>query len=221
LPLAQERYSTSAVVFVWPALVAEVQRRGKAIIWLGLAVICGVSLTQGAYLLVEEKNRRNGLQSMIAPMVAALSQAPTGTRKIYVLSAGGLPHANPEYVRLILGVPAEIIRVAEIAEWGCHGANVLVAFDHSTRDGVVSMSLTLPSCGTFYFVRDRFNNAVTNGRLYRNDAMSYELPEADPIKWAPNLFLGRSMTVHIRPNGPARFIIERGGPNGISWFDTP
>ena len=52
--------------------------------------------------------------------------------------------------------------------------------------------------------------------------MSYELPEVDPTKGPdPSLFLGRRMTVHVRPNGPARFIIEHGRPDGIAWFDTP
>ena len=53
LPLSQDRYATSVVVFAWPALVAEVERRGKAIIWLGLAVCCAVSLTRSSYYLVE------------------------------------------------------------------------------------------------------------------------------------------------------------------------
>ena len=124
-------------------------------------------------------------------------------------------------MRLILGVSAEIVRVAEIG-WKCRDASDLVAFDHSTADGVVSMTVTLPTCANFYFYTDRFNNAFANGRLYRNDAMSYELPEADPSSDRSRVsILGRRMTVHIRPNGPARFIIEHGGPNGIAWFDTP
>src|SRR5262249_23497396 len=36
LPLRNERYATSLVVFAWPALVAEVERHRKGIIWLGL-----------------------------------------------------------------------------------------------------------------------------------------------------------------------------------------
>ena len=123
-------------------------------------------------------------------------------------------------MRLVLGVSAEIVRVAEIS-WNCREASDLVAFDHSTADGVVSMTVTLPTCANFYFYTDRFNNDFANGRLYRNDTMSYELPEADPKRSQPSFFLGRRMTVHVRPNGPARFIIEHGGPNGIAWFDTP
>jgi hypothetical protein len=51
--------------------------------------------------------------------------------------------------------------------------------------------------------------------------MTYELPEADPKQSQSSFFLGRRMTVHVRPNGPARFIIEHGGPDGIAWFDIP
>ena len=112
------------------------------------------------------------------------------------------------------------MRVAEIEE-NCGNARDFVAFDHSIADGVVSMTITLPDCANFYFRTDRFNNNLSHGRLYRNEWMSYELPEADPIKGGQWLFLGRRMTVHVRPNGPARFIIERSGPNGIAWFDTP
>ena len=96
LPLTEDRYATSVVVFAWPALVAEVERRGKAIIWLGLAVCCAVSLTRSSYHLFEwiaEPARNDNYRSMDA----VLRQVPTGTRQIYVLSAGGLQEANPEY----------------------------------------------------------------------------------------------------------------------------
>jgi hypothetical protein len=226
-PVYAERYATSLVVFAWPALVAEVERRGKAIIWVGLAVLCAVSLTRTSYLLfasIAEPVRNDNYKSMDA----LLGQVPTGTQQIYVLSAGGLHVVNPEYVRLILGVSAEIVRVAEI-DWKCRNPSDLVAFDHSSTGGVLSMTIILPTCAQFYFSTSRFNNDIANGRLYRNDAMSYELPEADPTKglgaigilWQASVFLGRRMTVHVRPNGPARFIIEHGVPNGIAWFDTP
>src|SRR5206468_977425 len=53
IPLGDDRYAMSVVVFAWPGLVAEVQRRGKAVIWLGLAVCCAVSLTRSSYYLRE------------------------------------------------------------------------------------------------------------------------------------------------------------------------
>src|SRR5262249_5534791 len=140
--------------------------------------------------------------------------------------AGGLEDANPKYVRLVLGVSAEIVRVVEI-DWNCREATDVVTFDHSTADGVVSMTVTLPNCANFFFHTNRFDGAIKNRRLYRNDTISYELPEAYPIKtntalwWQSKFYLGRRMTLHFRSNGRARFIIEHGGPNGIAWFDAP
>jgi hypothetical protein len=219
VPLAEDRYATSVVVFAWPALVAEVERRGKTIIWLGLALLCAASMTRTSYILFD-RLAHPARNDNVRSMDAVLSQAPTGTQQIYVLSAGGLQEANPEYVRLILGVPVEVLRVVEII-WNCPSMSDLVAFDHSAAGGVVTMNVTLPTCAAFYFYSARFKHGLVNGRLYRNDAMSYELPEADPIKGPqPSFFLGRKITVHVRPNGPARFIIEHGGPNGIAWFDT-
>jgi hypothetical protein len=56
LPLRPERYATSVVVFAWPALVAEVEKRHKTIIWLGLAVCCVMSLTRSSYAFIEHLN---------------------------------------------------------------------------------------------------------------------------------------------------------------------
>src|SRR5262249_10546270 len=81
LPLAEDRYATSVVVFAWPALVAEVARRGKAIIWLGLALLCVVSLTRTSYLLVETiaeplQNDKYRAMHALKSMDAVLIQAP-------------------------------------------------------------------------------------------------------------------------------------------------
>lgn len=227
IPPFNERFATSVVVFAWPALVAEVERRDKATIWLGLAMCCFASLTQSSYRLVDwiTAPYLNDLRKKYRSMDAVLRQVPTGTRQIYVLDAGSLG-ANSEYVRLALGVPAEIVRVIAV-EWNCGEASESVAFDHSTADGVVSMTVTLPPCAKFQFYTDRFDNSIANGRLYRNDTMNYELPEAHLIEpkptewWQPRFFLGRRMTIHVRPDGPARFVIEHGIPDGIAWFDTP
>jgi hypothetical protein len=215
LPLLNERYATSVVVFVWPAVVAEVVRLGKAIVYLGLGAICVLSLAHASYRIVEYSSQTE-FRSYYKSMNAALRRAPAATREIYVISTGGLPYANPKYVRLLLGVSAEIIRVIEI-DWECRDASNFVAFDYSAANGVVSLTITLPTCATFPVNTNRFNG-ITNGYLDRNDTMSYELPDAYP--WKGNFILGRRMIVHVRPNGPARFIIEHGGPSGITWFDT-
>ena len=122
---------------------------------------------------------------------------------------------------------AEILRVIDI-NWKCGGSSDPVAFDHSIADGVVTMTVVLPPCALFSFGWNlgRLDaTTLAKGLLYRNATISYELPEAypiTPIKWGePGFYLGRKVTVHIRPNGPARFIIQQGGPEAIVWFDTP
>jgi hypothetical protein len=237
IPLPDERYATSVVVFAWPALVAEVQRRGNTIIWLSLAMCFVVSLTRSSQRLVEWIAPSQAL-SRACPtfdasvalrdtdyksMDAALRRVPPWIQQIYVLSAGGLQRTNPDYVRVALGLSAQIVRVIEI-DSNCGEANELVDFDHHIADGVVSLTVTLPPCATFFFEANRFDH-FAHGRLYRSDTMSYELPDAYPVKqtkwWERAFVLGRRMTVHIRPNGPARFIIEHGASKGLAWFDTP
>jgi hypothetical protein len=137
LALSSAWYATSVVVFAWPAVVAEIDSRRKAIIWLGVAVCCVVS-TLRSYRSVEF-TWFSDPRTFISPMSVALRQVPMATRRVYVLSAvaGGLSNAsaNPEYVRLVLGVQAEIVRVIDI-DWNCGESNDLVAFDHSIADGV-------------------------------------------------------------------------------------
>ena len=229
LPIRATRYATSFVVFAWPALVAEVERRRKAIIWLGVAVCSIVALVRSSYYIVEWSSKSERWLSDLVPgihykaMDAVLREAPTTTRQIYVLPAGErrLQNANPKYVRLILDVSAEIVRVVDIY-WKCGESSDLVAFDHNIADGIVNLTVTLPDCANFRFLGAPLaGTTLANGRLYRNAAMSYELPEAYPIRSPMFESLGRKMTVHVRPNGPARFIIDHGGPNGIAWFDTP
>ena len=210
LPLPGDRYATSVVTFAWPALVFEVERRDKPLIWLGLALCLTVSMTRNSLAWSAEPPRNDSYRSMDA----VLRQTPTGTREIYVLSAGGLQETNPEYVRLVLGVSAEIVRLIEI-DWNCRAASDSARFDHSRADGVVSLTVNLPTCASFHFYTDRFNSDIANGRLYRNEKITYELTEAV----APYAKLGRKMTVHIKLSGPARFVIEHGAPNGIAWFD--
>ena len=128
-------------------------------------------------------------------------------------------------MRLVLGVPTEIVRLAEI-DWKCTGPNDQVTFDHSTVDGVVTMTLKLPGCAMFSILAPSLgNNSLASATLDRGRSIRYELTEkpwAQPSKWYGQRFsLGRTLTVHIRPTGPARIIIEHGRPNGIVWFDTP
>jgi len=160
-------------------------------------------------------------------MWVALQQVPMDTRQVYILAeAGDAPHfANPEYVRLILGAHAEIVRIIDV-DWNCGESNNVVAFDHSMASGVVKLTATLPACANFIFFARIGHETLENCQLYRNATMSYDLPEASPKQkigrrrdWS--FEVGRRITVHVRPSGPARFIIQHGGPNGVAWFDTP
>jgi hypothetical protein len=224
LALSSAWYAASVVVFAWPALVAEIDRRRKTIVWLGLAVFCAVA-TMRSYQSVEAWLSLQ--REIVGPMRAALGQVAIPRRQVYILPAsdGGMPNANPEYVRLILGVSAEIVRIIDI-KWNCGGSNNLVAFDHNVTDGAVKLTVILPACANFLFSQARIGDkALTNNRLYRSATMNYELPEARPIvpdNWQESPFdVGRRMTVYVRPTGPARFIIQHGGPAGIAWFDVP
>jgi hypothetical protein len=224
LPLSDERYATSVVLFTWPALVAEVERRRKVIIWLVLGMCSAVSFTQASYRLVEWSGVKLLLWNNTKPITAALHQVPAAIRQVYIVSARGLAHANPEYVRLIHEMSAEIVRVVDV-EWSCTNSSNSVTFQHSTSNGVVTMTITLPACAAFFFASN-YPLEPISGHLYRNDSMTYELPDAQPINlkdWhlKGTTYLGRQLTLHVRPKGPARFIIQHGGPNGIAWFDGP
>ena len=67
---------------------------------------------------------------------------------VYILQSS--TNANPEYLRLILGVPAEIVHIIDMI-WQCGESNNLVAFDHSIADGVVKLTVMLPACAHFAF----------------------------------------------------------------------
>ena len=231
LAVAVSRFAASAVMFVWPAVVGEVARRRIAVLRLGLAACFVLSLARTSHLLVErnppsEQTGTGRLFRSIAATNAAVRQVPAGIRQVYVLSAGGLVPATPDYLRVFLDVRAEIVRVVDILS-RCKGGKQVVAFDHDRVDGVVTLSATLLGCASFRFqAAGRDSTLVRDGRLRRSDSISYELPEANFVKrkdWLwPDTEFGQRITVHIRPRGPARFIIERGGPDGgLAWFDTP
>ena len=221
LALPDERYATSLVVFAWPALVAEVEARRKTIIWIGLAFCSVASLALASTWLAGKVVPREW-----RVMNQALHQVPSGTRQIYILpgTRASLPVASPRYVRLILGLPAEIIRVVDI-DWHCEtSSGDVAAFDHSVTDGIVSLSVKLPACANFALLSAQFaDNELAAGRLYRNKTLTYEFPEVTSITSGSsgNHNLGRRLIVLVRPETPARFIIEHGAPYGITWFDIP
>jgi hypothetical protein len=217
LALAAVRYATFVVVFAWPALVAEIDRRRQAVLWFGLAVFCVVS-TVRSHDFIEFKHPPDPRER--SRMMAVLHQMPMATQQVYIVAdQDPVPLANPEYVRLILAVPAEIVRIIDV-NWWCDKSNNFVSFTHSMIDGVVKLTVTLPACANFYFPTPIRDKVLANGRFYRNATMSYELPETYPEReWSFDDW--RRITVYIRPSGAARFIIQHGGPNGVAWFDIP
>jgi hypothetical protein len=229
--LAGPGYAASAVMFVWPAIVGEVTRRRNTVLQLGLAAFSMLSLAQMSHFLFEivapsDQAYMRLYFRDVAAMNAVIRQTPGEFRKIFVLSAGALASANPEHLRAFLGVTAEIVRVADIA-WACAGPQDRVIIDHKEAGGVVSLRVTLPDCASLQFINSGdVDGALAGARILRSDSISYDLPDLRLIEQRnsrqPVLELGRRMTVHILPRGPARFIIERGGPDGgLAWFDVP
>jgi hypothetical protein len=232
LTLPDLRYGASAVMFLWPAIVGEIVEHELMWLRLGLAACFILSVERASHLLIEmnpppEESNTTQLFRDVTAMNTAIRQTPAGIQQVFVLSAGDdLSDVRPDYLQRFLGVPVEIVRVIDV-DWDCKGSGDRIVFDHSARDGVVSLSAVLPNCARFLFEAAILDShLLADGRLYRSEAISYELPEARPIEHREvrsQIFdLGRRMTAHIRPRGPARFIIEHAGADGgLAWFDCP
>jgi hypothetical protein len=230
LALTSVRYSASAAMFMWPAMVSVTVRRQLVALRVGLTAYCLLTAPRALQLL-EEWNAVSGNSSVaqifdsITSMNEALRQAPAHIRQIYVLSAGGLVSASPDYIAAFLRVSAEIVRIADIRSLcGWTGFDTL---DRVAAGGVVTISAKLPDCARFQFkLAGAGSPMLVDGRIARNNAITYGLPDArntspaDPLE--PALEIGQRMSVDIRPRGAARFLIERGGPEGETiQFDEP
>jgi hypothetical protein len=231
LALHDARYSASAVMFAWPAMVREIARDRIPGLRLGL-VICGIlSVVRASTLLFDlnppaEQSQMGRSFRAADAMSAALRRVPAGIGQVYVLTSGSLGWDNPEYVRAFLKLPAEIIRVAEI-QWDCEDLNAVASIDHESNDGFVTLTATLPKCAHFFLSLSGIDaSALVDGRLRRGLAISYEMPNAFPPAVPgtsrPTFDPPQRMIVHIRPRGRARFLIEHGVPDGgVAWFDAP
>ena len=229
LPLAEERYASAAVMFLWPAITAEVLRhRGRATrLALGVCIVIATIRTAdwSSNMIVPPAGPRPTLYHEMAAMNAALRELPARVEQVYVVSAGGLVETNPAYLRALLGVPAEIIRVVDI-DWKCPAGDDVVAFRHDDVGEVVVLRAALPGCASFEFFRAAFDRISLIGTtIRRGDSILYEAPDAHPIEAEDNdqppLTLGSTITMTVRPKGPARFIIEHGRPGALAWFDVP
>ena len=230
LALPTPRYTASAVIFVWPAIVGEVERRREVAFQLGLVCCAIMSLGRTSHVMAElnppsEQSPEARYFRAISAMNTVLRQTPPGIRQVYVLSAG-LVTVKPDYLQAYLGMPASIVRVVDIL-WYCDRTQAIGAFDHRSTGGVVIIGATLPDCARFNFTYSQIGaDRLVNGRIRRSDSISYELPDArwvtPEIPGEPRFEPGGRMIVNIRPEGPARFIVQEGGPeSGITWFDTP
>ena len=230
LALASARYAASAAMFVWPAVVGDIARRRRVIFGVGLAACAALSLARASEFVAglnppSAQSYEGQYVRAAAGMNAALRQVPVGIKYVYVLSAGGLAAANSDYLRALLGLHADIIRITDIS-WNCGGETERLTYDRIAAEGEVEIRVTLPDCARFFFAFSGIDGAaLVDGRILRNESVTYDVPEAEAIAregLPPALEIGHRMIVHIRPRGPARFIIERGPPErGIAWFDFP
>lgn len=230
LAVPSTRYAAAAVMFAWPVVVTTVIDSRRRFFRLALIACLVLSAVRTGDFLASMNTPQ---ESEIAPFLrsaaktnAALRQVPPGIHEVYVLLASGLVTANPDYLRAFLGIDAKIIRVIDLS-WYCGDKPETVAMSHDIRDGEVVIRASLPDCARFEFLSSTVDGTTLHdGRLRRNPSIEYELPEAHPIYHTgplpPTLEPGRQMVVHIRPSGPARFLIDDPSPaHGLTWFDAP
>jgi len=205
--------------------VGEVVRR-QAVYRIGLAACLLLTSVRTAYFLHElnppsEQSEIGQLFRAEAAMNDTLQHVPDNIRQVYVLASGSLVPVNPVYLSALLELRAEVIRIIDLS-WSCTWLREPVAFERRSVDGFVTLSLEAPGCARFYFAFSGINgDKLIDGRIDRNDSISYELPEARVDK-SDLLILGRRIMINVRPRGPARFITDFGeGDGGIRWFDVP
>jgi hypothetical protein len=232
LTLPDLRYATSAVMFLWPALVAGAVRHRNSLLRWGLAACLLISLYRGLHFIADmnpppPQSNTTKLFKAVVAMNNALEHLPPGIDQVFVVSAGDdLSDVAPQYLQAFLDVKAEIVRVIDM-DWDCDAPGERVVFDHKSDNGVVMLQVALPDCAHLQFEAAILDgNRLVDGHLRRSDEISYELPEARAIEHrAPRsqvFDLGRRMTAAIRLKGPARFIIEPAGPDGgLVCFDVP
>lgn len=226
LALANVRYGTAAVMFGWPALVRAAIDRSTALLRPALAVSLVLSLARTSSVLVDEDAAADENYRAEAIMNDALRHVPSGIKQVYVISARGLVGANPDYIRPILNVQADIIRVVDVV-WGCTDAADRITFSHEFDNGTMILSAKTPACAPFHFSRvSAVPEILSSDAVRRSSSLEYQFPHLEQTgrEGTPrSVFdLGSQVTVRIRPDGRARFIIEKGGSNGsLAWFDAP
>ena len=230
LAVSSPRYAAAAAMFAWPVIVACIFRERRAILHAALAALFLLSVARTAHYVTALNPPRANSETAhffraIAAMNAALRDIPPTIRQVYVFTEDGMVPVTPAYLQVFLGLNATLIRVADIS-WDCQ-RQAAATVAHREIEGEAIVDVALPDCARFFFFDSALAaDSVTGGQLRRNQAINYELPDAravaGPDGASPMLAPGRHIIVHIRPDGPARFIVEHGASDGgLAWFDTP
>jgi hypothetical protein len=230
LAVGSPRYAAAAVMFAWPVVVACTFRKHSPMLHAALAALFLLALARTAHHVTALNPPRADSETArffgaIGAMNAALRDMPPMIRQVYVFTEDGMVPVTPDYLQVFLGINATLIRAADIS-WGCSQPET-VAVAHSNMNGEATVEAILPDCARFFFFDSAIAaQAVKDGRLRRNDEMAYDLPDARPVVgpdgMTPVLAPGRHIILHVRPSGPARFIVEHGAlDGGLAWFDTP
>lgn len=230
LPLFNSRYAAAAVMFAWPAIAGAVAHRSRRAAAFVLIACCALSLGRsGAFIAgmnpPSEMSELGQFFRSARSLNAALRAVPPNIEQVYVLFAYGMDIVDPAYLRALLGIKAELIHVADTS-WSstCQGQQDAIALAHENLDGVVTIRAVLPDCAALLFWNAGIDSGmIAHGQLRRGDSIVYDLPDATGGNIGSNAApdFGRRMTMHIRPRGPARFIIEDRGPGNLTWFDAP
>jgi hypothetical protein len=230
LPLFNSRYAAAATMFAWPAIAAAIEQRARRTATIVLIVCCALSLGRSGKFLAgmnppPELSEKGQFFHSARTLNAALRAIPPNIDQVYVLFAYGMDIVDPAYLRALLGIRPELIHVADTS-WSstCQGKQEAIRFAHESAGGVVTIRALLPDCAGLLFWNAGIDDSmIVHGRLQRSDRISYELADATGGNVGPNAAadFGRHMTVHIRPRGAARFIIEDRGPGNLTWFDGP
>src|SRR5262249_4136985 len=187
LPVSNPVYATSAVMFVWPAVVAEAWRERGAL-RTTLAGCLPLSLMQMAHFLMGIslpplqpymiENYRAATE-----MDTLLRGTPTNIRQIFMISsARSLAPANPTYLQAFLGLRAQSVHLIDV-DWNCEAEGDRVAFDYTLANSVVTVSASLPECATFEFGYAEVGRAALSGtRIRRDESVEYEIPEIQPVE---------------------------------------
>ena len=223
LPMENVRYALAAVVFLWPALLAEFLSHRSRVLLAGLGACLLLSLSNTEWLVastVEPKHNEEE-QPWTRPkarLIQALHDLPAGLRQVYILPNLGIPHVGPDYLAAFYGKTAEIIVISELSPH-CGDAQTPLHYEHTTANGIVTLTLALPECATFSFYTDGNVGPIVDGKLRRNASMSYDFFDTKITRLPHAVDLGHRMEVRIQPRGPARFIIDPAENGGLVWFD--